>query len=495
MTNRGSEPIHLGAGPPWILGRRGAPREAPENTLAGFQRALELGADGFHTDVRRTRGADLVVFADEVLERTTDGAGRLAEHGVVELAGLDAGGWFAKRFTGEPVPLLDELLELGAERLTGRAPWQWIEIHESGVAEDLARRFERFESPLDVRVATRSPRLCHEALDAGLQTVFCTPRLDAAVWELAQSFTLAAIATHDWSGELGSRTWPCERWGLELDDPTQVLNAARGGLSGWTTNEVSRSVTARALAQLAPLDTGAWPIEVPDLPLEPENDASGGAWRGHWQVAAVVRNPFPFAVRVHLRLAVGRGAFDCSGLPDAAFELGARGSFEAEFELRGGSWSPGGDPLLVALFDWPQDGPRAAGRLLFDAPLARRRHAIADVITRRLSMLRESPRQAEASMTMRRRGSELHVAVENAGGLTETRAWVRLDGEHHFGGRGVRLRLPDDFDQRAGGVDFACGFLGSQSGDVRPSLRRFSGGLEWGADPGAAARLHSHLRI
>lgn len=231
MTNRGSEPIHLGAGPPWILGRRGAPREAPENTLAGFQRALELGADGFHTDVRRTRGADLVVFADEVLERTTDGAGRLAEHGVVELAGLDAGGWFAKRFTGEPVPLLDELLELGAERLTGRAPWQWIEIHESGVAEDLARRFERFESPLDVRVATRSPRLCHEALDAGLQTVFCTPRLDAAVWELAQSFTLAAIATHDWSGELGSRTWPCERWGLELDDPTQVLNAARGGLS------------------------------------------------------------------------------------------------------------------------------------------------------------------------------------------------------------------------------------------------------------------------
>ena len=29
-------------GPPWILGHRGAPREAPENTLSSLRRALEL---------------------------------------------------------------------------------------------------------------------------------------------------------------------------------------------------------------------------------------------------------------------------------------------------------------------------------------------------------------------------------------------------------------------------------------------------------------------
>jgi glycerophosphoryl diester phosphodiesterase family protein len=486
-------PTTRGAGPPWILGRRGAPRDAPENTLAGFQRALELGADGVHSDVRRAAGGHLIVFADEVIERTTDGTGRLAERSLLELAGLDAGGWFAKRFTGEPIPGVDELLEVGQETLTATAPMHWIEIHESGVAEELARQLERLDRALPVRVAARDPRLCHEAADAGPDAVYCTSRVDEVAWELARTAPLSAVAAGEWPEPWAAPSWPCERWGLELDDPDQLLRAVRGGLSGVTTNEVSRAVTARTLAQLAPSDTGDWPLRVPELPLEPEADAEGGAWRGRWDVGASVRNPFPHPVRVSLRLAVRRGAFDCEGLPETSFELGPRGAFEIDFKLRGGSWSPGGDPQLVALFDWPADEDRAAGRLLFDAPLARRRHAVADVITRRLSMLRESPGQAEASMTMRRRGRELHVAVENAGGLVEPRVWVRLDGEHRFGGRGVRLRLPDDFDRRSGGVDFACGFLGSSAGDARPCLRRYSGGLEWGADPGASARLHSHL--
>jgi len=486
-------PTTRGAGPPWILGHRGAPRAAPENTLAGFQRALELGADGIHSDVRRAAGAHLIVFADEVLERTTDGAGRLADRGLVELAGLDAGGWFAKRFTGEPIPGLDELLEVGHQDLTTAPPLHWIETHESGVAEELARHLQRLEPPLDVRIVSRDPRFCHEASDAGLQAVYCTPRADARAWDLAQTSPLVAVAAGEWPEPWATRSWPCERWGLELDEPERLLRAVRGGLSGLTTNEVSRAVTARTLAQLAPQDTGDWPLRVPDLPLEPEADADGGAWRGRWDVGASVRNPFPHTVRVSLRLAVQRGAFDCEGLPETSFELGPRGAFEIDFKLRGGSWSPGGDPLLLALMDWPAERGRAAGRLLFDAPLARRRHAVADVITRRLSMLRESPGEAEASMTMRRRGRELHIAVENSGGLVEPRAWVRLDGEHRFGGRGVRLLLPEDFDRRAGGVDFACGFLGSLAGDARPRLRRYSGGLEWGADPGATARLHSHL--
>ncbi|MCA8980033.1 MAG: hypothetical protein H6831_10575 [Planctomycetes bacterium] len=491
---RDDAPQTRAPGPPWIQGRRGAPREAPENTLASFQRALALGADGFTADARRVAGDDLVVFADEILARTTDGTGRIANHGLVELAGLDAGGWFGKRFTGEPIPALDELLELEDEHLVGPAPLTWIEVHESGVAEQLARGLRRSERAHDVRVASRDARLCREAADAGLQAVFICSRADAHALELAQRAPLAAVAATDWSGELAAQAWPCERWGLELDEPNALLRALRGGgFSGVTTNEVARAVTARTLAKLAPHDDGGWPLEAPDLPLEPDQETEGGAWRGHWNVSARVRNPFAHPVRVALRLAVRQGAFDCEGLPEASFELGPRGEFELDFTLRGGSWSPGGDPLLVALFDWPASDGRAAGRLLFDAPLARRRHAVADVITRRLSMLRESPGEAPATMTMRRRGRELHVAVENAGGLLEPRAWVRLGGEHRFGGRGVKLLLPDDFDRRAGGVDFACGFLGSRAGDARPRLRRFSGGLEWGADPGAAARLHSHL--
>lgn len=47
-----------------VLGHRGAPRQAPENTIEGFSRALALGADGVELDVRRTVDGALVVRHD-----------------------------------------------------------------------------------------------------------------------------------------------------------------------------------------------------------------------------------------------------------------------------------------------------------------------------------------------------------------------------------------------------------------------------------------------
>jgi len=49
-----------------VLAHRGANREAPENTLAAFSRAIELGADGVELDVHRTVDDELVVVHDAV---------------------------------------------------------------------------------------------------------------------------------------------------------------------------------------------------------------------------------------------------------------------------------------------------------------------------------------------------------------------------------------------------------------------------------------------
>jgi glycerophosphoryl diester phosphodiesterase len=49
---------------PLVYAHRGARRQAPENTLRAFSRALALGADGVELDVRRTRDAALVVRHD-----------------------------------------------------------------------------------------------------------------------------------------------------------------------------------------------------------------------------------------------------------------------------------------------------------------------------------------------------------------------------------------------------------------------------------------------
>jgi glycerophosphoryl diester phosphodiesterase len=99
-----------------IGGHRGAAAEAPENTLAGFERAAATGVDYVELDVMLTSDGVPVVFHDDELDRTTDGSGLLADHSSGDLRGLDAGGWFDARFSHEPIPTLDEFLAWLASR-------------------------------------------------------------------------------------------------------------------------------------------------------------------------------------------------------------------------------------------------------------------------------------------------------------------------------------------------------------------------------------------
>jgi glycerophosphoryl diester phosphodiesterase len=61
---------------PLVLGHRGAPRDAVENTLGAFIEAREQGADGVELDVHRSADGALVVHHDAGVE----GFGILAEH-------------------------------------------------------------------------------------------------------------------------------------------------------------------------------------------------------------------------------------------------------------------------------------------------------------------------------------------------------------------------------------------------------------------------------
>jgi glycerophosphoryl diester phosphodiesterase len=105
---------HLFPAPqPTIIGHRGAARLAPENTMAAFRVATDLGL-GFELDVTLSEDGELVVIHDDTLERTTTGSGAVAEHRWTDLSSLDAGSWFGTQYAGEPIPRLpDVLAELG----------------------------------------------------------------------------------------------------------------------------------------------------------------------------------------------------------------------------------------------------------------------------------------------------------------------------------------------------------------------------------------------
>lgn len=93
--------------PPFVIGHRGAAAWAPENTLASIRAAASLGVRWVEFDVRLSRDGCPVLFHDDDLDRTTDGAGPVAGRDLDDLLTLDAGGWFAPAFRGEPIPTLE----------------------------------------------------------------------------------------------------------------------------------------------------------------------------------------------------------------------------------------------------------------------------------------------------------------------------------------------------------------------------------------------------
>jgi glycerophosphoryl diester phosphodiesterase len=96
---------------PVIFAHRGASAYAPENTLSSFILAVTQGADAIELDVRLSADGQVVVFHDSMLERTTNGTGHLAQKTLAELWALDAGTSFSNKFSGEKIPLLEEVFE------------------------------------------------------------------------------------------------------------------------------------------------------------------------------------------------------------------------------------------------------------------------------------------------------------------------------------------------------------------------------------------------
>ena len=86
-----------------LIAHRGGKVDTPENTLAAFQHAIDVGVDWIEMDVQRTHDGALVVIHDETVDRTTDGTGMVGELTLEEIRTLDAG-------DGEMVPTFDEVI-------------------------------------------------------------------------------------------------------------------------------------------------------------------------------------------------------------------------------------------------------------------------------------------------------------------------------------------------------------------------------------------------
>ncbi len=78
---------------PLVFAHRGSSIDAPEHTLAAYQRAIDDGADGLEADVRLTADGHLVCVHDRRVDRTSNGRGALSTLELADLQSLDFGSW------------------------------------------------------------------------------------------------------------------------------------------------------------------------------------------------------------------------------------------------------------------------------------------------------------------------------------------------------------------------------------------------------------------
>ena len=102
---------------PIIIGHRGNPSQAPENTLSGFIKAYENGADVFEVDVEITKDGHVIIMHDSTINRTTTYTGSktvnqmtLAEIKAEFILGKDG------KATTEKVPTLKEVCDYFADK-------------------------------------------------------------------------------------------------------------------------------------------------------------------------------------------------------------------------------------------------------------------------------------------------------------------------------------------------------------------------------------------
>ena len=210
--------------------------------MLAFRRAIAYGVDALEIDVHLTRDDQLVVIHDSILDRTTNGTGRVRDHSLAEIRQLDAG-------QGQQVPTLDEVLSLvqGTPiRLCVEVKGE-TEVEGLTIAEAVVHSLEQTDFLRRAIVTSFSPaallkvRALQPAqatmLDPWPQDGSLTPRLiceqtlAAGANCLSYDFRFLSQAIADECRLTGLALWP---W--DPDEPEDIRRTLRLGVPGIFTN-------------------------------------------------------------------------------------------------------------------------------------------------------------------------------------------------------------------------------------------------------------------
>jgi glycerophosphoryl diester phosphodiesterase len=206
----------------------------PENTMFAFAKAVEgLGYHYLELDVRLTSDHVPVVFHDARLDRTTGGTGKVAEHTLAEVQGVDAAYYFDPendyplRDTGIGISTLEELygtwpdVRLNIDLKGPGEEWAVAEVirafdaeHRTLVGSFIDRRIARF------RRITRG-RVALSAGPTAAASMYTASRTGRTIHRKVQAYQL-----------------PFDYRGTRIDDKLiDAVHRAGAHIHLWTVNE------------------------------------------------------------------------------------------------------------------------------------------------------------------------------------------------------------------------------------------------------------------
>jgi glycerophosphoryl diester phosphodiesterase len=218
---------------PVAIAHRGSRLLWPENTIAAFAGAVDMGFSHLETDLHATSDGKLVCFHDETVDRTTDGAGPVSSMTLAEIQELDAGYRHATtdgyRFRGQGlrVPTFEEaVLSFPDARFV-------VDLKADGLEELLAEVVERLSLHDRLIVGSFSDlRLARFRELSGGRVATSTGRTLSRLW------VLASRAGRGGGGDASALQLPTHVRGVRVVDRKLVDAAHDAGLHVhvWTVN-------------------------------------------------------------------------------------------------------------------------------------------------------------------------------------------------------------------------------------------------------------------
>jgi glycerophosphoryl diester phosphodiesterase len=215
---------------------------APEHTIPAYEAAITAGADVLELDVHLSADDQLVVIHDARLERTTDGRGLVREHTAQQLKRLDAGRWFGRRYRGQRLQLLSEVLERFRDRVAFAVELKAGSDVYPGIEERMVTLLQLYDVADRTLIASfdhHALRRCHE-VDPDIRTGALVVGRLLAPGALAPPGVLTALCLH---AELvtASVVTAAREAGLDcyvwiVNDATAAARFAGWGVAGLVTD-------------------------------------------------------------------------------------------------------------------------------------------------------------------------------------------------------------------------------------------------------------------